>query len=267
MSLELYNAQLGSTVQSLTGPNPQSKNCERYRRTKLRRIADEVIRCKACSRLVEYRQKVAHQRKREFKDWTYWGRPVPSFGDPRAEFVIIGLAPAAHGANRTGRMFTGDSSGNFLMRALYEAGLANKPRSERADDGLQLNNTYLTATVRCAPPKNKPTRLELDTCKRFLHLELDSLRNGKVVLALGKVAFEAYKQYLREKGMNVEGLTFVHGACYNVAPHFPYFLASYHPSRQNTQTRRLTAEMLSMVVREMKKKAKNNHLKHRNPYF
>ena len=235
-----------------------SKNHEERSR-ELQLLANQVIECTMCPRLVKHRQRVAQQKKREFHNWKYWGRPVSGFGDPNAKIIIIGLAPAAHGANRTGRMFTGDSSGNFLMRTLYEAGLANMPTSERADDGLSLNGTYLTAALRCAPPENKPTRTELMNCRHFLCRELNILGNAKAVLTLGRVAFEAYRYYLRESGMNVKELAFGHGSSYEVGKGFPRIFVSYHPSRQNTQTRRLTAGMLSMVVMEMKKKIENLH--------
>lgn len=219
----------------------------------LQLLANQVIRCKACSRLVKYRQEVARKKKKQFRNWIYWGKPVPGFGDPNPKIVIIGLAPAAHGANRTGRMFTGDGSGDFLTKVLYEAGLANKPRSERIDDGLCLRDTYLTATVRCAPPKNKPTCNELVNCKKFLHRELDIL-GAKAVLTLGRVAFEAYKRYLKDRGMDVKALRFIHGSSYQIEKPFPRLFVSYHPSRQNTQTGRLTETMLSMVIMRTKEK-------------
>jgi uracil-DNA glycosylase family 4 len=205
-----------------------------------------------CPRLIKYREKVARERKREFRNWTYWGKPVPGFGDHNAKIVIIGLAPAAHGANRTGRMFTGDGAGSFLTRVLYRAGFANKPTSEFADDGLCLKDVYLTAAIRCAPPKNKPTRHEIENCRRFLRREFEILKGTRAVLTLGRIGFQAYKGYLLEKGVSPRGLRFTHGASYELGEGLPYFFVSYHPSRQNTQTGKLTEKMFDNVITEMK---------------
>jgi uracil-DNA glycosylase family 4 len=208
----------------------------------------QIISCVACPRLVEYRQEVARSKKREFREWEYWGRPVPGFGDPRAKLLIIGLAPAAHGANRTGRMFTGDSSGDWLIRALYRAGLASQPTSHHRDDGLVLQNVYLTAVVRCAPPDNRPARDELTRCLAFLGDELALLASVRVVLTVGRIAFGGYLELLRCQGHKVTPLTFRHGGVYEVGPSLPTLVASYHPSRRNTQTGLLTAGMLDAVI-------------------
>src|SRR2546429_4194450 len=155
-------------------------------------LAATIIACRKCPRLVRYRERVARVKKREFADWEYWGKPLPGFGDPNAELLTLGLAPAAHGGNRTGRMFTGDSSGQWLVRALYRAGFASQPTSEHRDDGLQLRNAFITATVRCAPPDNKPTRWEISTCSSYLQQEFTLLRHSRVVVALGQIAFATY---------------------------------------------------------------------------
>src|SRR5271163_4204850 len=158
--------------------------------TALRILADEVISCRKCPRLVEYRERIAQEKRRAFREWTYWGKPIPGFGDPRARLLILGLAPAAHGGNRTGRVFTGDRSAVFLFKALYEAGFANQPTSVRRDDGLKLKQAYIGAAVRCAPPENKPLPSEIENCRDYLERELEILR-PKAMLALGKIAWDA----------------------------------------------------------------------------
>ncbi len=205
---------------------------------------DEVIRCSRCPRLRAYCRDVARTRKREFRDWTYWGRPVPGFGDPAASLLIVGLAPAAHGANRTGRMFTGDSSGNWLYEALHRYGFADRPVSVSRDDGLTLTGCYITAAVRCAPPDNKPAREELAQCRSFLERELALLHRVRVVLCLGRVAYESW---LRAAGWwdsltPAERPVFGHGG-EAVLPDGRTLLCSFHPSRQNTNTGKLSRDM------------------------
>ncbi len=217
-------------------------------------LAAAIIACRKCPRLVRYRERVAREKKREFNTWEYWGRPVPGLGDAQAELLILGLAPAAHGSNRTGRMFTGDSSGHWLMRALYRAGFASQPTSEHRDDGLTLRNAYITATVRCAPPDNRPTPQELATCSLYLRQELTLLRRLRVVVALGQIAFATYLRLAEAAGAALPRPrpAFHHGALYHLrtSPPFPQVvIASYHPSRQNTQTGRLTAGMLDRIFR------------------
>lgn len=212
----------------------------------------EIVACTACPRLVQWRQQVAQEKRRAFRDWDYWGRPVPGFGDRQARLVIIGLAPGAHGANRTGRTFTGDSSGDTLTRALHRAGFASQPTSRHRDDGLQLRDAFLTAVARCAPPQNKLTRDELDTCQPFLSRELALLPSTRVVLTLGRIAFDHYRRLLREQGAALPRLAFHHRACYRLEPPLPALVVSYHPSRQNTQTGRLTEEMLDGVFAQVR---------------
>jgi uracil-DNA glycosylase family 4 len=213
----------------------------------------QIVACTACPRLVQWRQKIAQEKRRAFRDWDYWGRPVPGFGDRQARLAIIGLAPAAHGANRTGRMFTGNGSGDTLTAALHRAGFANQPTSRHLDDGLLLRDAFLTAVARCAPPQNKPTREEMDNCQSFLVRELALLPSTRVVLALGRIAFDRYRRLLREQGATLPRLTFHHGACYRLEPPLPALVVSYHPSRQNTQTGRLTEEMLDEVFAQIHK--------------
>ena len=194
-----------------------------------------IIACEKCPRLGKYIRTVAKEKVRRYSDWEYWGRPLPGFGEPYAKLLVIGLAPAAHGGNRTGRMFTGDSSGDWLMRALHDSGFANQDTSERKDDGLMLKDAYVTAIVRCAPPKNKPVTKEIENCSRYLAEELKLLKNVKVVLTLGALAFNTYTS-LRK----IKGLKFIHAAFYDLTD--TTLVASYHPSRQNTQTGRLKWE-------------------------
>ncbi|MFQ5594906.1 MAG: uracil-DNA glycosylase [Anaerolineae bacterium] len=210
-----------------------------------------IVTCEACPRLVAYRQEVARTKRRAFRDWEYWGRPVPGFGDRSAQLLIVGLAPAAHGANRTGRMFTGDSSGSTLTAALERASFANQTTSEHRDDGLELRGAFITAVARCAPPKNRPTRQEQINCRRFLAREFDLLSSVQVVLALGRIAFDGYLALLRDRGVDVPRLAFRHGACYEFEPPLPTLVVSYHPSRQNTQTGRLTQAMVDGVFEQI----------------
>lgn len=221
--------------------------------TALERLQRRVIACHDCPRLVHYREKVAREKRRAYRDWEYWGRPNPSFGDPNARLLIIGLAPAAHGGNRTGRMFTGDRSGDFLYSALHRCGFANQPTSVHRGDGLELANAYVTAVLRCAPPKNKPRPDELENCRPYLERELELLREIRVVLALGRIAFENYLRLLRDQDLipSTKPYRFAHGAEYELPRRLPRLFASYHPSQQNTQTGRLTRAMFDSVLRRI----------------
>lgn len=209
----------------------------------------EVVACARCPRLREHCEKVAAVKRRAYRDWTYWGKPVPSFGDVKAGLLIIGLAPAAHGANRTGRMFTGDRSGDFLYRALYQTGFASQPFSRSLDDGLRLRGAYITATVRCAPPANKPAPAEIRNCRGYLERELELLRAVKVVVALGRIAFDVYLSILKDAGTiaSRSAFGFAHNRVHSTAPGSPLLISSYHPSQQNTSTGRLTDVMLRQV--------------------
>ncbi|MDW8343122.1 MAG: uracil-DNA glycosylase [Verrucomicrobiae bacterium] len=209
-------------------------------------LCGRVVSCRQCPRLVAWREQVARQKKPAYRDWEYWGRPVPGWGDPKARLLIIGLAPAAHGANRTGRMFTGDQSGRWLYRALYRAGFANQPTWEHRNDGLMLRDCYVTAVLRCAPPGNKPLPREIERCQVFLREELQRLTRVQVVIALGRIAFETYSR--------LRGLTprpaFAHNRRYDGRP---VLIASYHPSRQNTNTGKLTEAMFDAVFAQVRK--------------
>ncbi|HET7107059.1 MAG TPA: uracil-DNA glycosylase [Candidatus Acidoferrum sp.] len=218
----------------------------------LKIISEEVCACRRCPRLVKYREKVAKEKRRAFREWTYWGRGVPGFGDPRAHLFILGLAPAAHGANRTGRVFTGDRSGDFLYKALHKAGFANQPTSLQKDDGLLLNNAYIAAAVRCAPPANKPLPGEILHCREYLERELEIL-HPRAVLALGKIGWDAYLEILKQRGQIASRAVyrFSHGAEFDFADGLPRLFGVYHPSQQNTQTGRLTESMYATVLKRI----------------
>ena len=214
----------------------------------LARLTDEIVACRRCPRLVEWRERVAQEKVARFRNEVYWGRPVPGFGDPEARILLHGLAPAAHGGNRTGRVFTGDASGDFLWPALHRAGLADRPWSRRADDGLTLIGAYIAAAVRCAPPANKPTIDERDTCAPFLGRELALLTEVRVIVALGAFGWDAGLRALAELGSEARPKPrFGHLAETAMGPYL--LLGSYHPSQQNTFTGRLTAPMFDAVIR------------------
>jgi uracil-DNA glycosylase family 4 len=210
-------------------------------------IHHDIVTCTRCERLRTYCSRIAHDKKAAHRDDTYWGRPVPGFGDPDARVLVLGLAPAAHGANRTGRVFTGDGSGDFLMSAMHSAGFANITTSRRTDDGLTLTDAYIAAAVRCAPPDNKPTPAEILACHPFLVAEAAALPRLAVIVALGRIGFEAAWRLLRDRGISPDRRpTFGHGVIYQPAGG-PAVIASYHPSRQNTNTKKLTPAMLESV--------------------
>jgi uracil-DNA glycosylase len=211
-------------------------------------LQQHILRCTQCPRLVEYRTRVAREKRRQYRQEDYWGKPLPSFGDPQARLLIIGLAPAAHGGNRTGRMFTGDQSGDWVYGTLHRFGFANQLTSHRRDDGLTLHDAYITAAARCVPPDNKPSSAELAACRPYLLREIELLRRVRVVVPLGKIAFDAYLAARRALGLPRSEVRphFAHEA---VTP-FPdgvLLVASYHPSRQNTQTGRLTLAMFDAI--------------------
>ena len=212
-------------------------------------LTQEIIDCRACPRLVEWREDVAREKRASFRDDDYWGRPVPGFGDPRARLLLAGLAPAAHGGNRTGRVFTGDRSGDFLFAALHRVGYANQPTSDWRDDGLVLTDAYIAAAVRCAPPQNKPTTDERDECHPYFVREIDLLTDLRVVMVLGAFAYEAVWRALRDLDtpMPVKRPKFAHGLEVQCGPYV--ILGSFHPSQQNTFTGRLTPDMLDTVLR------------------
>jgi uracil-DNA glycosylase family 4 len=216
----------------------------------------EIITCTRCPRLVEYREKIAREKRRAYRDCEYWGKPVPGFGDPNARVLVLGLAPGAHGSNRTGRPFTGDASGNFMYPVLHETGFANQSTAVCLDDGLKLKDLFITASARCAPPDNKPLPQELVNCSEYLDRELAGLKNLKVIVALGKIAFDTYLNHLKRHGLlkNKGAFVFKHGVHYKM-PDGRILLATYHPSNQNTQTGKLTRPMFMRIFQQAAKLA------------
>jgi len=206
-----------------------------------------IVDCRRCPRLVQWREEVARVKRRAFRNWNYWGRPIAGFGDANARLLIVGLAPAAHGGNRTGRIFTGDSSGDFLFAALHRAGFANQPESIHKDDGLRLTDIYMAAACRCAPPDNKPTRDEIETCRPYLISELGLLKNLQGIVALGQIGFDTIQAVFRSQGYALPRLRFGHAGLSQPGSGLPWLLSSYHPSQQNTQTGRLTPAMFDIV--------------------
>jgi len=220
----------------------------------LKTLTQQIIQCRKCPRLVHYREEVARIKRRAFRGEPYWGRPVPGFGDPNAELMIIGLAPGAHGSNRTGRMFTGDRSGDFLFKQLHRAGFASQPTSISCGDGLTLSNVYISAVARCAPPANKPSATEICNCLPYLEAELDLLC-PRAILALGHIAWTQYLRLLvtRKLIARASAYPFAHGASFALSGKLPRLFGSYHPSQQNTQTGRLTPAMLAKVLRDIRR--------------
>jgi uracil-DNA glycosylase family 4 len=221
---------------------------------RLAELRETVIACRRCPRLVQYREEVARVKRRAYRDWTYWGKPVPGFGDAHAKLLIVGLAPGAHGANRTGRVFTGDRSGDFLYPLLFRAGFSNQPTSRDANDGLALRNAYISGVIHCAPPDNKPLPSEILNCSSYLEQENDLLR-PRVALALGGIAFDTYLRMLVRRGElpSKAPYSFAHGASYKLPGTLPQIFAAYHPSQQNTQTGRLTPAMFLSVLRRIQR--------------
>ena len=231
-------------TQEIAGPSLSSTNL-------LLKVRNQVVGCRRCPRLVEYREEIARKKRKEFLDWDYWGRPVPGFGDPNAAFLIVGLAPAAHGGNRTGRVFTGDRSGDFLYKAMYKTGFANQPTSRSTYDGLKLKHAYVTAAVKCAPPDNKPSTDETSNCSAYLGSEIDSLRDLRAILCLGQFAFNAVMKMIQNKyTLPKSSRTFGHGKVLKLGRGIPLIICSYHPSPRNTQTGKLTEKMFLSVLRK-----------------
>ena len=217
-------------------------------------LNQEIIACTRCPRLIAHCQKIGREKRRAYREWEYWARPVPGWGDPKARVLILGLAPGAHGSNRTGRPFTGDGSGHFLYRVLHKTGFASQPTSTHRDDGLRLKDAYITAAVHCAPPANKPTPVEIANCSGHVEREIKLLNQVRVVLVLGKIAFDAYLNFLKSQGLlkNKAGFIFAHGAHYKL-PDGRTLLCSFHPSLQNTNTGKLTEEMMVDVLTKARK--------------
>lgn len=214
---------------------------------KLIELEKEITHCRRCPRLVAWREEVGRTKRRAYREEVYWAKPVPGFGDPDAKILVLGLAPGAHGSNRTGRMFTGDASGDFLYPALDRAGFANQPFAKTLDDGLELKDIFITALCRCVPPDNKPTKSEMSNCRGYILQEIDLLPNLQGIVALGKLAYDAAIRIIDPSGNGKSAPTFSHGAFSPAVGGSMWLLGSYHPSRQNTQTGRLTAEMFNSI--------------------
>ncbi len=244
-------AGVGLSTNTHGGPPARERRDAHHARDALAAIRRRIVACRRCPDLRAYCARVARERKPEFATDRYWGKPVPSIGEADARILIVGLAPAAHGGNRTGRMFTGDGSARFLARSLYRAGLATQPTSEYRGDGFALRCAFMTAALRCAPPKNKPTPRHIARCADHMRAELDVLADLRVIVALGRIAFDVILARMRERGYSTRSRpVFQHGACYELAaPHGTTLtlIASYHPSRQNTNTGKLTQAMLDRI--------------------
>lgn len=218
----------------------------------LNALETEITACRRCPRLVAWREEVARTKRKAYQDETYWGKPVPGFGDPKAKVMIVGLAPGAHGSNRTGRMFTGDASGNFLYPALHRVGFASQPHAERTGDGLQLHLAFITAICRCVPPNNRPNVTEIRNCLPWLMAEVDSLPDLEGFVALGKIAFDGIRRMLKMQGNELPAMGFGHNQFYKLGEGLPWLLASYHPSQQNTLTGKLDESMFDAIWTRVK---------------
>ena len=220
----------------------------------LDKLNQEIVACTRCPRLIAHCEKTGREKRRAYREWEYWAKPVPGWGDQKARVLILGLAPGAHGSNRTGRPFTGDGSGHFLYRVLHKTGFASQPTSLHRDDGLQLKDAYITAAVHCAPPGNKPTPVEIANCSAHVEREIKLMAHVRVVLVLGKIAFDAYLNFLKRQGLlnNKAGFIFAHGAHYAL-PNGRTLLCSFHPSLQNTNTGKLTEKMMVDVLKKARR--------------
>ena len=213
---------------------------------------EKLITCRRCPRLVAWREEIAQTKRKAYQDQTYWGKPVPGFGDPDAKIMIVGLAPGAHGSNRTGRMFTGDASGDFMYPALFRAGFANQPSADHIDDGLKLKDIFITAICRCVPPNNRPYVAEIKNCLPWLEAEINLLKNLQGFVALGKIAFDGIQRMYKMQDIEIPDMKFVHNNFYELGQELPWLLSSYHPSQQNTATGRLTEEMFDEIWKRAK---------------
>ncbi|MHB8567475.1 MAG: uracil-DNA glycosylase [Nitrososphaerales archaeon] len=220
------------------------------------RLNREIIKCTLCPRLVDFREKISKEKRRQYASEEYWGKPVPGYGDAGARLVVVGLAPAAHGGNRTGRVFTGDSSARFLVKHLHAAGFANQPTSTSRNDGLVYKDAYITAVVRCVPPGDKPTAEEKHNCFPYFQKEISLLKNASAILALGRFAFDSIVSLAKEKYGARSRFEFKHGGKYLLSENFPTVYTSYHPSPRNTNTGKLTDEMFTNLLQRIKSSMK-----------
>ena len=223
----------------------------------LSKLNKSIIKCRRCDRLVNFREKIANEKRRQYFDQDYWGKPITGYGDPNAKLLMVGLAPAAHGGNRTGRVFTGDKSADFLFKCLFESGFSNQPLSVNKNDGLQLNNLYLTTALKCVPPEDKPTSNELKTCFNFFSKEISSLKNITIILALGKIGHDACLNYYKEHyNIKNKDYVFSHGSK-NKLPDNKLLMGSYHPSPRNVNTGRINQSKMVKLLKKVKKDLEN----------
>jgi uracil-DNA glycosylase family 4 len=215
--------------------------------SKVEVLNNDIISCRKCTRLVEYRESVAENKKKAYREWTYWGKPVPAFGDFTGRMLVVGLAPGPHGSNRTGRMFTGDASGVFLFASLYRSGFASQPSSTNRNDGLEIRDMLISAVCRCVPPDNKPSRSEITNCLPYLEREVELMPNLQGFVALGRIAFDNIIRLYRKKQADIPSIDFKHAGLFHLGKQLPWLIASYHPSQQNTQTGRLTIQMFDEI--------------------
>jgi len=237
----------------LTNFNPRSKDHPLIKSGSMSSLYKEVVKCESCPRIVDFRKKVALEKRKQFMDWTYWGRPIPGYGDPKASLLLVGLAPAAHGGNRTARVFTGDKSADFLIKCLFKEGLANQPNSDSLNDGLKFNNIFMTTVLKCVPPKDKPTAEELSNCSYYFSREMEMLKNVKVILALGKIGFDGCLRYFKKDfDFKMKDFLFGHDKHY-VLPNGKTLWGSYHPSPRNVNTGRMNEDMMRSLLKKIKR--------------
>ena len=240
----------------MTNFSPRSKDHPLIKSGSMSSLYKEVVKCESCPRIVDFRKKVALEKRKQFMDWTYWGRPIPGYGDPKASLLLVGLAPAAHGGNRTARVFTGDKSADFLIKCLFKEGLANQPNSDSLNDGLKFNNIFMTTVLKCVPPKDKPTAEELSNCSHYFSREMEMLKNVKVILALGKIGFDGCLRYFKKDfDFKMKDFLFGHDKHY-VLPNGKTLWGSYHPSPRNVNTGRIDEKKMVSLFTKVSKLSK-----------
>ena len=234
--------------------HPKSEDHPLIRSGPMASLYKEIVNCKVCPRIVDFRTKIANEKRKQFMEWTYWGKPIPGYGDSKASLLLVGLAPAAHGGNRTARVFTGDKSADFLIKCLYKEGLANQPNSDSLNDGLKFNNIFMTPVLKCVPPQDKPTAEELNNCAHFFSREMELLKNVKVILALGKIGFDGCLKYFKKDfDFRMKDFLFGHDKHY-VLPNGKILWGSYHPSPRNVNTGRMNENMMRSLLKKIKRK-------------
>ena len=234
--------------------HPKPEDHPLIRSSEMSSLYKEVIKCNICPRIVNFRTKIANEKRKQFMEWSYWGKPIPGYGDTKASLLLVGLAPAAHGGNRTARVFTGDKSADFLIKCLYKEGLANQPNSDSLNDGLKFNNIFMTPVLKCVPPQDKPTAQELANCSNFFSREMELLKNVKVILALGKIGFDGCLKYFKKDfHFKMKDYPFGHDKSY-ILPNGKILWGSYHPSPRNVNTGIMNIEMMRSLLKKIKRK-------------